>query len=67
MNKMGFYKNEDGVLVYAPDCVLSPDFVLISEEKDLYSYPIGGWYWFDDEDNAYLFFNLEKPIIDNMN
>lgn len=48
----GFYKNEDGSLLYAPNFVNSPTVILIKEEKDNYVYPIEGWYWFDSKQNA---------------
>jgi hypothetical protein len=48
----GFYKNDEGQLLYAPNFVNAPTYVLIKEEKDNYVYPIEGWYWFSDREEA---------------
>jgi hypothetical protein len=58
----GFYKTQDGEVYYGPNFVVSATYELYKEFKDSYEYPIDGWYWFEDEDEAYLFFNIEKPI-----
>jgi|LakMenEpi03Aug12_release.lakeMendotaPanAssembly.Ray.scaffolds.fasta_scaffold91819_3 hypothetical protein len=57
----GFYKNEDGLLLYGKNYVLSGSYNLYKEKKDEYSYPVGNWYWFDTEEQARTFFNLPKP------
>ena len=38
--------------------VLSAEYQLLTEDKDIYTYPTDGWYWFDSEDEAREFFNL---------
>ena len=43
----GFYKLEDGNWLYAPNFVCSPDYELLMEFKDTYTYPIDGWSWYD--------------------
>lgn len=48
----GFYKNDDGSLLYAPNFVNSPTMVLVKEEKDNYTYPIEGWCWFNTKQEA---------------
>lgn len=58
MDTSGFYKL-DGILLYGPNYVLNSDYDLRRENKDYYSYPIYGWYWFDSEQAAYLHFGLE--------
>jgi len=46
----GFYKQvEDGSWMYAENFVYGPDFELLKELKDTYTYPIDGWYWFETE------------------
>ena len=40
----GFYNIEG---VYAPNFVYGPDFELLKELKDTYSYPNNGWVWAD--------------------
>lgn len=62
MNTSGFYKNDDGFILYGPNYVLAGSYNLYKEEKDTYQYPVGGWYWFDSIEDAYLFWNLELPI-----
>lgn len=63
MNTAGFYKNDDGFVLYGPHFVLGPydSFQLYVESKDTYTYPVDGWYWFDSIEDAYTFFNLELP------
>lgn len=62
MNTSGFYKNDEGCVLYGPNQVLNLNYELNKEQHDEYSYPVDGWYWFNSEDEAYSFFNLEKPI-----
>ena len=62
----GFYKNDSGDLLHGQNYVLSGSYNLYKEEKDTYEYPIGGWYWFDNEILAREFFNLPQvEIIEN--
>lgn len=58
----GFYKNDNGQLLYGPNFVLNKDYELRRENKDNYNYPIDGWVWFEDKDEAYVYFNIEKPL-----
>jgi len=55
----GFYKLEDNNWQYAPNFVDAPNYQLLKENKDTYTYPIDGWYWFDTEQEAYEFFQIE--------
>lgn len=48
----GFYKLENGELNYAPTFVEGSGYVLLATEKDNYSYPIYGWWWFDSREEA---------------
>ena len=57
-NTSGFYKL-DGILLYGPNFVLNANYELRKETKDQYTYPIDGWYWFDSEEEAYVFFGVE--------
>lgn len=51
----------------APNFVRAPDYDLFAEEKDTYTYPTqGGWYWFDTIEEARLFFNIPESINDNI-
>lgn len=62
----GFYKNDNLVLLYGPNFVLNNNYELRIENKDSYEYPIDGWYYFDNEDDAYSFFNLTKPEMERI-
>ena len=66
METQGFYKNNNGKLIYGPNHVLSLNYELRKETKDQNIYPVDGWYWFNSEDEAYSFFGIEKPVpVDN--
>lgn len=61
MDTSGFYKNDDGCLLSGPNFVLAGSFSLYRDLKDTYTYPVGGWYWFDSIEDACLYFELELP------
>lgn len=63
MNGSGFYKIEDVILLYAPTIVWNANYELKIQEKNTYVYPIDGWYWFSDENEARQFFGL--PLIES--
>lgn len=52
-----FYKFEENELQSANSII--GEYFLFLEEKDNYEYPIYGWYWFDSDDQAKLFFGIE--------
>jgi hypothetical protein len=54
----GFYKNDNGQLLYGPNFVLNKDYELKKENKDNYEYPVDGWYWFESETDARVYFNM---------
>lgn len=56
---MAFYKNDNGSLLVGENFVYTPNFSMTKETKDEFDYPIEGWYWFDSEDEANIFFGLE--------
>jgi hypothetical protein len=56
----GFYKLDNEDLLHGPNFVLSGSYNLYAENKDNYTYPIGGWYWFDAESTARVFFGLPE-------
>ena len=43
----GFYKLEDDNWQYAPNFVDAPNYQLLKENKDSYTYPVEGWEWYD--------------------
>ena len=59
----GFYKL-DGELLYGPNFVLNANFELRRATHEQHTYPVDGWYWFDSEEEARIFFNLPAPAID---
>ena len=63
MNTSGFYKL-DGSLLYGPNYALNANYELRRETRDDHSYPVDGWYWFDTEEEARLFFDLPAPLIE---
>lgn len=58
MNTQGFYKNENGILLYSSTTVESATYLLIADNHKEYAYPIDGWYWFYNEEEARIFLNL---------
>lgn len=57
--KDGFYKF-DFELKYAELGVYCNDYQLNREAKDIYKYPVDGWYWFDSDEDARKFFNFPE-------
>lgn len=45
---LGFYKLEDDNWLYAPNFVYGPNYTLLRENKDSYTYPVEGWEWYDE-------------------
>lgn len=58
---MAFFKNDDNNLLVAPNFVYAPTFTLLVEDHNTYTYPQDGWYWFDTEEEARIFFNIPLP------
>jgi len=58
MSASGFYKLESSNLIYAPNFVRNAEYDLFRENKDSYTYPVYGWYWFDSELEAKEFFGI---------
>lgn len=57
----GFYKLEDDNWQYAPNFVDAPNYQLLKENKDSYTYPVDGWTWYNESPIE------EEPIdIDNL-
>lgn len=55
----GFYKYEDPNLYFGANYVLNADYELRKETKDDHTYPVDGWYWFDSQEEAKQFFEIE--------
>jgi hypothetical protein len=57
---MSFFTYQDNILQEAPNFIIFPDGVeLWAVNKDNYTYPVNGWYWFDTEAEAKTFYGLE--------
>jgi hypothetical protein len=52
-----FYKYED-FLMYGPIVSFADGSILVLDAKDTYTYPVDGWYYFDTEEEAKIFFNI---------
>lgn len=48
----GFYKKDGENLLFAPNRVTAPKYELTKEDRDTYTYPVDGWYWFEEERKA---------------
>jgi len=57
-NTQGFYKNDNGTLLYGPNFILNYNYELRKESKDDHTYPVDGWYWFDARQEALDFFGI---------
>lgn len=55
---MAFYKLENGEIEVAETCIAGLDLDLHYLQKDTYTYPVQGWYWFDTIEEAHLFFGI---------
>jgi hypothetical protein len=54
----GFYRMSEETLFFAPNAVRAPTYDLFRKDKDTYTYPVEGWYWFDTREAARAFFGL---------
>lgn len=53
-----FYKYENEHLMYGPTVAFPEGEVLHLELLDTYELPINGWYYFETEEEAKTFFNI---------
>lgn len=47
-------------MLFGPNAIINATYELHKEEKDTYTYPVDGWYWFDTEVEAYSFFGVAQ-------
>lgn len=65
MNNAGFYKKEETEILFAPNIVNGPNYMLVLADKDSYEYPIDGWIYADSLDGAIAYFaNSTNASID---
>lgn len=57
----GFYKNDNGFLVWSADRVINNNFQLWIDQKDTYSYPVEGWIWADSIEEAKSILGIIDP------
>lgn len=61
----GFYAWEDDTLKFAANFIQFPNGTTIQRsERDTYSYPVNGYYWFNTKQAALSFFNKSDPDVD---
>jgi len=65
MSGLGFYKNDNGMLLFGENLVVNTEYELVIENKDKYNYPVDGWYLFESEEKAREFFRLPKVVEQN--
>jgi hypothetical protein len=58
MNNAGFYKKDETEILFAPNIVNGPNYMLVLAEKDSYEYPIDGWIYADSLDGAIAYFAI---------
>lgn len=56
----GFYKYDEGTLLFGPNFVESRDFKLERSNHEEYTYPVQGWSWFYSEEDAREYFGIKK-------
>ena len=61
----GFYKL-DSDLLFGANFVLNANYELRRATHDQHTYPVDGWYWFDNEEEARSAFKLPIPEINEM-
>jgi len=61
MDTSGFYKLDlqSGGIVFAPNFVHGPSFVLSRDDNESKLGEIAGWRWFESENEAYFHFNVQ--------
>jgi hypothetical protein len=52
MNTQGFYKKDGTQILFEPVCIAGTGYYLDAAEKDAYTYPVDGWIWAEDLDDA---------------
>lgn len=66
MNTQGFYKKQLNEIIFGADLICGVNYMLLAQEHDKYDYPVDGWIWANNLDEAIQYFaNNEIPIIDS--
>lgn len=67
MSTAGFYKNDNGILLFGPNFVLNRDYELRKETHFDMTDPVDGWMYYPDEETARTILGIPKvdpPDID---
>ena len=60
----GFYKLDGEIVLHGPNFVINANYELRAETKEDHIYPTDGWYWFDTDEEAYTFFEVPMPVVE---
>lgn len=60
---MAFFKLDNEEILEAPNFVYAPTYTLLKEQKELYEFPVDGWYWFETIEEAKKYFNIEDKAL----
>lgn len=60
---MPFYKKDGESLLDAPNYVMGPGYSLAAAAHAQNTYPVDGWYWFDDLTSAIAFFSAPPDSV----
>lgn len=67
MNNLGFYKKDGTQILYAPNIVEGPNYMMTLADKDNYTYPIDGWIYAVSLDDAInVFAGLQNGAGENL-
>lgn len=61
MNTSGFYKNDAGALLWAPNFVQGPGFTLDCTEPGDWTLEVNGWAWFNSQEEAEAAYGITAP------
>ena len=64
MNSAGFYNMEG---CWGANKVTAPTFELVKELKDTYTYPYGGWTWYNSVEEAQAAEGFDIEIVTRIN
>lgn len=63
---MAFYKKDGDELLVGENFVSATGFELLAELHSSYDYPVDGWYWFDDFEQATITFRSEPELLSEL-
>ncbi len=60
MKNSGFYKKENNQILFSETLVCGPNYTLIDSDHEKYEYPVDGWIWAENLDDAIYKFNAQN-------